>query len=336
MLSRRSVLPPALSAQLSALARRSAASDRELQDVLAGFSELPANLVVDASRELSVAVRPQNPTLLEQLLTKSERQLLKTNPDYAWLLLFHYSGYEREAALDAIDVPPSSPFFFSALAWRLNDWVGPVRQAAVRCAERVLPRISPDVAASAAPYLLDRRFVWGRWSEEPKVLDAVFRRQDVMAVLTTRMEKQQTGSFARCLRHALRYPEIDEHLPRLAIGSVQPSVRVAAYQCLITGRASWPVGFEWTWIDKVYGLRKRVRTLDSRDIQMASPAIEWIKTGIRDRSVLVRKVASDALVGARAQLPDSDSLIAMLANDRSSAIRSRADYMLRHPPSEQL
>jgi hypothetical protein len=333
VLPRRSALPPTLSAQLAALARRHTPSD--LQDVLTGFSALPAGLVVDASSELSTAIRPQNPSLLEQLSTKSERQLLKINPDYAWLLLFHYSGYEREAALEAIEVPPNSPFFFSALAWRLNDWVEPVRQAAVRCAERVLPRISPDVAATAAPYLLDRRFVWGRWTEEPKVLDAVFRRADVMAALAMRMQEQQTGPFASCLRHALRYPEIDEHLPNLAVAAVQPSVRAAAYQCLISGRATWPVGYGWTWVNKIYGLRKRTRTLGSRDIQIASPAVEWIRKGIHDRSVLVRRIAADAMVGARAQIPDADRLIAVLANDRSSTIRSRADYMLRHPHSEQ-
>lgn len=40
----------------------------------------------------------------------SEFDLLKMNPDYAWLFLFHYSGYVREAALHAIHTPPTSPF----------------------------------------------------------------------------------------------------------------------------------------------------------------------------------------------------------------------------------
>ncbi|WP_213289535.1 hypothetical protein [Bradyrhizobium sp. sGM-13] len=329
---RQSVLPPSLSAQLSALITRRfrSLSDSELQDILAEFSELPAKLIVDASREMTDVVSPYEPSLLEQL-RKSEQQLMKRSHDYAWLFLFHRSGYVREAALDVINAPPASAFFLSALAWRLNDWVGAVRQAAVRCAERVFPRISPEVAASAAPYLLDRRFVWARWREEAKVLDSVFGHTDVMAALAMRMQKQQTGTYASCLRHALRYPEIDKHLPRLAIDAIQPSVRVAAYQCLLSGRATWPVGYGWSWIDKVYGLRKRVRMLDSREIQRASPAADWIRRGIHDRSVLVRRVAADAMVGARAQLPDADSLIAVLGSDRSSAVRSRADYMLRHP-----
>jgi hypothetical protein len=43
--------------------------------------------------------------------------------------------------------------------------------------------------------------------------------------------------------------------------------------------------------------------------------------------------ALDALIAARAQLPDENNLIARLADDRSPAVRSRADFMLRHPPS---
>jgi len=49
----------------------------------------------------------------------------------------------------------------------------------------------------------------------------------------------------------------------------------------------------------------------------------------------VRRVAADALIADRGQLPDEATLIAQLAKDPSSAIRSRADYMLRHPPSGQ-
>ena len=84
----------------------------------------------------------------------SDQELLEINHDYAWLFLFHPNGYVREAALDSLNNPPTSPFFFAALAWRLNDWVPAVRQAAQRCAERVLYRTAADVAATAALYLL--------------------------------------------------------------------------------------------------------------------------------------------------------------------------------------
>lgn len=339
---RRSVLPPPLATKLAAFGNKLGQSDDELEDVLAELSALSANVVVPASREIATAMRfgwwrEQHGLLLPPLFggASSTLQLLGKNPDYAWLLLFHPSGYAREAALDSIDGPPTSAFFFAALAWRLNDWVGPVRKVAQRCAERVLQQTSADVAAKAALYLLDRRLVWGRWTDEANVLDSVFGRRDVIAGLAAHLQEQSTGAVATCLRSASRYPDIDEHLPRIATAAVQPSVRAVAYQWLIAGKATWPVGYEWAWIDKVYGLRRRIPVLASRDIQATRPAAEWIREGIRDKSLFVRKVAADALVGARAQVPDADNLIAQLAKDRSPAIRSRADFMLRHPLSAQ-
>jgi hypothetical protein len=337
MSRRRSVLSPLLSAQLSAVRTRPgyAPSDVELKDILAGFSALPANSIVDASREIVGAIGWHELSLLDQLFSKSERQLMKKNPDHAWLFLFHRSGYVREAALDAIDSPPASPFFVAALAWRLNDWVKPVRQAAVRCAHRVFPKTGPDIAAVSAPYLLGRGLVWARWREESKLLDTLFGRRDVMAAIAVGMQINATGPLASCLRHALRYPEIDEHLPRLATAAVQPSVRATAYQCLISGKARWLVGFEWVWEDKVYGLRRRIPKLETRDIKRDQPVVDFVAKGINDKSDFVRKVAADAMIAVRTQIPDDGVLVAHLAKDRSPVVRSRADFMLRHPPSRQ-
>jgi len=59
---------------------------------------------------------------INQLLGKStsQQELLRQNPDYAWLFIFHPDGRLRELALDALDNPPTSPFFFAALAWRIE------------------------------------------------------------------------------------------------------------------------------------------------------------------------------------------------------------------------
>jgi hypothetical protein len=325
---------------LTALGPRLGQSDRELEDVLADLSALPANVIVRASAEIAAAIRfgwwiEQNGLLRPPPFGQpsSAPELLRKNPDYAWLLLFHPSGYVRQAALDSVSTPPTSPFFFSALAWRLNDWARPVRQAAERCAGRVLHRTSADITANAALYLLDRHLAWGRWSDEPKVLDAVFGRKDVIAALAVQLQERSTGPLATCLRNALRYPNVDEHLPRLAAAAVQPSVRAVAYQCLIFGKATRSVGVEWAWIDKVYGLRRRVPKLETRDIGRTRPAADLIREAVHDKSPFVRRVAADALIAARSQLPDEETLIAHLAKDRSSAIRSRAEFMLRHPPS---
>jgi hypothetical protein len=313
-----------------------------LECILSDLSALPANLIVRVSREIATAARlgrwqTQKSLSLSGFFCRSpsEQELLRKNPDYAWLFLFHPSGYVRQAALNAVSSPPRSPFFFSALAWRLNDWVGPVRQAAKGCAERVLHRTCADIAASAALYLLDRRLSWGRWRDEAQVLDAVFERKDVIAAIATLLQRQSIGPLATCLRNALRYPNIDEHLPRLAATAVQPTVRSVAYQCLIFGKATWPVGFEWSWIDKVYGLRRRVPRLEARNVHTTGAAFDRIREAAHDKSPLVRRIAADALIAGRSALPDEKKLIDHLAKDRSSAIRSRADFMLRHPPSGQ-
>jgi hypothetical protein len=355
----RPVLPPSTSSRLTALGTRLGRkrSDHELRQVLAELSALPANLVVRASREIARDARlgwwqPHQLPLrvvaaglayrvwirLKQALwfewpSPSEQALLKRNTDFAWLFLFLPSGHVRQAALDCVNSPPTAPFFFSALAWRLNDWVQPVRQAAERCAKRVLHRTASDVAANAALYLLDRHLVWGRWSNESKALDRTFEREDVMADLALQIAQRPTGPLANCLRHALRYPAMDKHLPRLASAAIQPSVRAVAYRCLISGNATWTVGFEWAWIDKVYGLRRRVPKLETREIQRTGSVAHIIKEAISDKSNIVRIVAADALISTRSQLPDADELIARLANDKSPAVRERANYMLRHPVS---
>jgi hypothetical protein len=149
----RAVLPPPLAAKLAALGAELSRgkSDRELNEVLRELSALPAEVVVRANREISDAAKlgwwkPEPLYLLRMRNLLTEQDLMAQNPDYAWLFLFHGNGYVREAALDAINDPPSSPFFFAALTWRLNDWVWQVREAAAECASRVLPRMDADLA----------------------------------------------------------------------------------------------------------------------------------------------------------------------------------------------
>lgn len=353
-------LSPELSAKLAALAARPAHDETRhaLDEILSELANLPAHFVVRAGREIATSAglgwwQPEKrpiqivPTQdappfsrLKYLLglewVPSDNELLAANPNFAWLFLFHPSGYVREAALDTVNDPPTSPFFFTALAWRLNDWVAPVRQAAKHCFKRISGEIAATVTADAALYLLERRFIWGRWRDEANILDLVFTRDDVLAALATHLQGKPTGPLATCLRHALRYPGIDQHLPRLAAVAVQPSVRAAAYRCLISGTAIWPVGFEWIWIDKVYGLRRRAPMLETRTIQRDRPAADFVEAGIRDKSPFVRKVVADAMIAVRAQIPNEEKLVAHLAADRSSRVRSRADFLMRHPRTSEL
>jgi hypothetical protein len=332
-------LPADLSAKLAKLGAEleDGPSNHDLEEVLRGLSALPAHSVVRANREIAAAMRlvwwkPPRRFSLTGLFRKplSEADLLRLNPDYAWLFIFHADGHMREVALKAIQRPPLSPFFFAALAWRLNDWVREVRRAAAACAERVLLQADPDIAAVSARYLLDRRASWGRWSDERRVLDAVFSRPDVIARLADHIREAATGPFATTLRYASRFPTMDEHLPRLAVEAAQPAVRAAAYQCLISGKATWIEGYRWIWIDKVYGVRKSVPDLGFREISRTKPVGVLIAQAIRDRSSAVRRVAADGLIELRAQVPDARAMNDTLAKDRSAAVRSRADFIARH------
>jgi hypothetical protein len=358
MSSALSVLSPSLSAKLAALAKQPAHTEARhvLDEILAELANLPAHSVVRANREIATSAhlgwwqpekRPMQivPThgalpfqlaRLKYLLglerVPSDTELLAANPNFAWLFLFHPSGFLREAALGRIASAPTSPFFLAALAWRLNDWVPPVRHAARRCLRRVLPHIEADVAANTASYLLGRRTTWARWTDEQKALDELFERSDVLAALAKLLLDGTTGPLSACLRHALRYPNIDAHLIELARHARQPAVRALAYRCLISGQADWVAGFEWMWIDKVYFSRRRIPKLETRQIVRSEPAANLLRDAARDRATVVRKVAADALIEG-AKLPDQENFIAQLANDKSAAVRSRADFLLRHPPS---
>jgi hypothetical protein len=332
------ILTPALVANLAATAKPRAETSIALQDALAELSTLPASSIVRASYEIPAAARLGWQPLTHRLISAEpifvrDLALMRRNPDYAWLFLFHPDGRVREAALDAIQTPPTSPFFLSALFWRLNDWAKPVRVAAERCLHRVEQRISPDVAASTAPYLLDRRYVWARWGTEADLLDHIFGRKGVLATLVPWLRREANGSLGKYLRHALRYDAIDEHLPILAAAAIQPQVRAIAYQCLLTNKASWVAGFEWIWIDKIYNIKKRVPKFESRPLPgvTSSPDLFW--QAAHDRSVIVRRVAADMLIAAASPVPDADRLIAHLAEDESQSVRSRADYLRRRAGS---
>lgn len=250
--------------------------------------------------------------------------------ELAPVLVFHRDGFVREAALNLLSAPPSSPFFLAVLAWRLNDWAAPVRLAARRYAERILPAVPAEVVAAAAPFLLDRWRWWGRWaSEEASIIDLALQRQDVAMYLAAWFSNGAKGPLATLLRHALRGPSMDGYLPELASNAVQPAVRAVALKCLIQGRASWPAGFGQQWIDRRYGLRRRITVFAHRDLNIVHAPEPWIRAGLSDRSALVRRVAADALIDRRATFLDLDAAVAALAKDSSRAVRSRADFLIR-------
>src|SRR5689334_18209446 len=122
-----SVLPAALAERLARLKpNKGTDSGQELKEVLDELAELPPEAIVRASNEIAtgaglgrwlsqntpIRVVPRGRFGFSLPLSwkvfafdrvkddpPSERDLLKINPDYAWLFLFHRDGHIREAAL---------------------------------------------------------------------------------------------------------------------------------------------------------------------------------------------------------------------------------------------
>ncbi len=256
---------------------------------------------------------------------------LRDAPEIAPIFIFHRDGFVRQAALETLNDPPDSPFMLAALAWRLNDWAEPVRAAAAMCASRVFPRIAPAVAVSASYFLLDRWRNWGRWEAiGVSLVDQIFDRPEVMAALIQRFFCVSIGPLGTEFKYAARGPKIDAYLLGLAKKAKNPVVRAISIRMIAEGYAFWPVGFQREWIDKRFGISKRVVEYARRPLTLTYEVDALIAESIRDRSALVRRAAADALINRRKNFPRIEEAIALLARDRSGAIRERADFLARH------
>lgn len=256
-------------------------------------------------------------------------QLLRT-PGLEYLFMFHRDGRLREAALLKITGGLPSPFLFAAVLWRLNDWAEPVRQAAARCASRSFPVTNPAVVARTAAELLVRQASWRRWQDERSILDKVFGRSDVAAELANLMAAATTGPQASTLRYALRTPVLDQYLEQLAFDATQPAVRAMALRTLIDGKAEWPSGAAWRWIDKSMGLRRRETVFDHRSLTITPSRAVLIKHGVRDKSAAVRRVALTGVIQHMLGTEEAQAFAEPLQFDRSSSVRAKAEFILRH------
>lgn len=342
MLSVRPVLPAPVAASLDRFGERlgrSSLDDREVEAALRALDSLPPDFAERARTEIAERCRlrselPGLVPLLRAILRPSPSlnrdqhlRLLERRPGLPWLYLFHWDGFVREAALDGIRSGTRSPFFFAAIAHRLNDWVDPVRSAAAECAERVFPQTGPEIVAAAAPALLGRTEEWGRWNEERRILDWAFDRRDVADALAETLRTSLAGPMPRVLRQALRRPAMDGHLVRLAREAAIPAVRATALRALVEGRATWPGEFVKKWIDKSHGRYSRERALEERPLERPLPLEALVEMGAADRAAPVRRVAAEALVRHHLSLGNAGRLLDRLLSDTSPAIRRRAEFV---------
>jgi hypothetical protein len=299
------------------------------------LDNLPAGAVVRAdlvvrfeARLYHSPVRIRVP-LLGAFINRLAGSPLDPDPDLAPLLLFHGDGRVREAALNRLEGPARSPFFFGAIAFRLNDWAPPVRAAAAAAAARIFPATPPDTVADAALSLLGVSRLWRRWDDEEAVLDAAFAREDVAAARAQRLTDARHGPMPSVLRHALRRSGMDAHLPTLAAEAVIPGVRAVALRALIERRALWSVGFERQWVDRSMGVWRRKRVFAERPVATTLEMEALVLAGARDRSAIVRKVAAEALSRRHTELANAEEVLALLLDDPNPAVRGSATFTAR-------
>ncbi|HZF94567.1 MAG TPA: hypothetical protein VEZ20_06795 [Allosphingosinicella sp.] len=314
------------------LHRRGSPAVAEALDFL---DTLPAGAVVRADLVVRLEARLYHSPVripgrfLGGLLSRRAGNPPDPDPDFAPILLFHGDGRVREGALNLLDGPVRSPFFFGAIALRLNDWAPPVRAAAAAAAARVFPATPAATVADAALSLLGASRLWRRWGPEEALLDAAFSREDVAAGLADRLAAARHGPMPSVLRHALRRSGMDAHLPMLAADAVIPGVRAVALRALIERRALWSAGFERQWVDRSMGVWRRKRVFAERPVATSLEAEPLVLAGAHDRSALVRKVAAEALSRRHTELANAEEVLALLVDDPNLSVRGSAAFIAR-------
>ena len=160
-------------------------------------------------------------------------------------------------------------------------------------------------------------------------MTAQFAREDVTRSLLESLKRTSSGGACTALKSLLQTPAIDRYLIDLTRAR-HPQIRSLAYRSLVTGRAAWRTGYEWRWIDKVYGIGRWVAVVETREIDHDHPIGPLIAHGARDKSPIVRRAAADGLVEHWRTLPDLESLLALFDTDTAPAVRERTDYIRRH------
>ncbi|MFL5343937.1 MAG: hypothetical protein ACJ8AT_04055 [Hyalangium sp.] len=140
----RSLLPVAVGSELRALAL--------------ALHHLTSSLGSEEARAVEEALRWPGWSAVEyQSHTPRDMTRYTGLPPVVFALLScHPDGYVREAALRGLhgrDAGPAWPF----LLLRINDWVRPVREAALATAEEALPRLAPEWLVRHLPLLLRLR-----------------------------------------------------------------------------------------------------------------------------------------------------------------------------------
>lgn len=350
---KRSVLPPNVQTAVFELGRaienRSILS-KQISRFRSALKTVPAAAVPRASAEIREIAKiyqsyhqpDQTSGLLAKLLNlpKPKSSLLdelNSNPDLGWLLIFHGNGYVRQAALETLADAPESEFEFSAIVYRLNDWVKNIRTAAAQYAAMFFPKTRSDIVGQSSFFLLAQAQVLSRWNQDGQtLLEGAIYRPDVLQHLKDQFLSVRSGRVGHTLQQILRRPDFDTQLSELARDAILPSVRAVAMDALLNNRCRWFVGHKKQWVDKVFGISRSVAEFESRPVNVFSDFDSLLRDAASDNSAQVRKIAADAInVNVNNTSKTIDEVARTLQQDKNASVRSRIDFFLRASKAEE-
>ena len=257
--------------------------------------------------------------------------LLQANPDLAWLFLFHGNGYVRQEALDNLVSLPISSFEFTAIVYRLNDWVENVRFSAAQYASKNFTKIAPEIIGQSVFFLINQSGVFRRWEKEKQILlDEAIYRSDVLDYLKYEFIEIQSGSVGQTLQQLLKRSDFDGYLPELASLAALPSVRALALKTILFSKAEWFTGYKRQWVNKALGIDRRLANFETRLITIPTDFDKFLIMAGNDKSAHVRKVAASTLIYKRSEATNTmDKVAVILKNDKNSSVRSRVNFYIR-------
>jgi len=262
----------------------------------------------------------------------TELKVMNVESEAGWIFIFHGDGYLRQSGLSSLNSPPQSPFEFTSIVYRLNDWVENVRNKAITFATLRFPETKSDIISESAFFLLEQSEYLLRWNDHSRrLLQQQLFRPDVLLNLKDKFLKNRTGRLAYVLSHLLRRPEFDIYLEELALHAELPQVRAVAFDALLNERAIWPTGYKKIWIDKVYGVSGRERVTQTRHITHSLDVQNLLSLAASDNSAVVRKVAANSLIALpNKNIPEKDmrDLATCLSRDKSKSVRKIAEFYL--------
>jgi hypothetical protein len=210
----------------------------------------------------------------------------------------------------------------------MNDWVEPVRMAAGDCANRCLPKVSAKSLVGALSFALGRGLHWKRWTKMPDIVLSSFSRPDCLDELVSQLQMTNNIS-ASVLRSVLRFGLIDSHLEKLSKLAMRPENRALVLKALIDGEVTWASGYEYKWVDKVYGIKRLVPVIARRPLNLNASKDFFVGQGATDRNILVRRIAAQGLIEHAAKLENVNSLTSLFVEEKSLSIRERIDFLNR-------